>query len=309
MKKKDFGYYLNSLFMRIKIKEEYMRKYLPFIILINFIIISCSTTVFKTKDQLPTGMKFFDDKEQFSLIINEDWQGYPTCEYDETIKAKNIDKGLLGKKTNIIGYYNYEKTEKNPLKMNIYHPIICQDIFYVAEVDNYGYLFIKKEIADNLKFRQENADSISKDDAENKKAREFIEKLRYLERDLFYSVTFPTISYPLMVQTISRGANVNARNYYGETPLMILAQAGADQMINYLLQHGADINAKDKKGYTVLMRAIMSTKNNISTVKILVANGANVNIRDNELGGTAYDYAKFNKRTEIMLILRSAGAK
>lgn len=54
---------------------------------------------------------------------------------------------------------------------------------------------------------------------------------------------------------ISYGANVEAKNFRGTTPLMIAAGAGDISVVRYLIERGADVNARDNDGYTVLTYA------------------------------------------------------
>jgi ankyrin repeat protein len=48
---------------------------------------------------------------------------------------------------------------------------------------------------------------------------------------------------------------VNARNEYGETPLMLAAQEGNLDIAKALLNKGAEINAKDLDQYTAVSYA------------------------------------------------------
>ena len=51
---------------------------------------------------------------------------------------------------------------------------------------------------------------------------------------------------------ISHGADLNARNKYGETPLMSASYEGHAKVVGALLDAGADIKLKNDGGYTAL---------------------------------------------------------
>lgn len=73
----------------------------------------------------------------------------------------------------------------------------------------------------------------------------------------------------------SLGANTNATNNNGETPIHFLrwTRTNFKEMLNLLLKHGADINAKSKSGNTVLLNAVFQRKS-VNVLKQLVDNGA-----------------------------------
>ena len=84
---------------------------------------------------------------------------------------------------------------------------------------------------------------------------------------------------------------------------MYASANGHLEVVKYLLENGADINAKDSNwGYTVLIYAAEYV--NLETVQFLIENGADFNIKNNE-GKTALDLAKTE---EIKEVLRKAGA-
>ncbi len=72
------------------------------------------------------------------------------------------------------------------------------------------------------------------------------------------------------------------------------------------IQNGADVNAKNVYGYTVLMTAAQNTENP-EIIAILIKHGANVNAK-NKKGKTVWDYAKENPniyfRKDIYLKLK-----
>lgn len=119
---------------------------------------------------------------------------------------------------------------------------------------------------------------------------------------------------------IENGANVDAQDIDGVTPLMIAALDGCAETIKVLLDNKANVNKTDAKGRTALMHAVLSVsaKADISlshvspataaklkpavekglndyadvaeTVKLLLEAGADVSIKD-AAGKTARDYA------------------
>ena len=55
---------------------------------------------------------------------------------------------------------------------------------------------------------------------------------------------------------LARGADVNAANDLGETALHGAAQRGADTVVQFLADHGATLDAKNRRGRTPLDEAI-----------------------------------------------------
>jgi ankyrin repeat protein len=131
-------------------------------------------------------------------------------------------------------------------------------------------------------------------------------------------------------------ANVNARNRYGDTPIMTAAlnghldvvrklraqgadiepkgwtpliyaaTGGHDAIVTYLLDQGADINARSPNGTTALMMAVREARG--STFDLLVKRGADVGVR-NENGASALDWAVAANEKTMAETLRRAGAK
>src|SRR5579875_448163 len=58
-----------------------------------------------------------------------------------------------------------------------------------------------------------------------------------------------------VLDLISTGADVNAKNKWGETALMLAAQHGRAEAVKILIEAKADVNAKNKWGETALMFA------------------------------------------------------
>ncbi len=78
-----------------------------------------------------------------------------------------------------------------------------------------------------------------------------------------------------IVQDLCKELECNKKDRLGLTPLMIAAEQEADDMVQVLLRHGADVNAVDKDFESALFRA--SCCGRIETIKALVSNGADLN--------------------------------
>src|ERR1051326_7624685 len=94
---------------------------------------------------------------------------------------------------------------------------------------------------------------------------------------------------------LCRGADPNAKDESGETVLMSVLRYDSLETIKALLEAGADVKAVDKDRQTVLMRAARSdyrssTANRITLLKLLLARGANIHARDNA-GQTALHWS------------------
>jgi uncharacterized protein len=63
---------------------------------------------------------------------------------------------------------------------------------------------------------------------------------------------------------VEHGADMNARNQQGATPLMVAAGNGHVALVEWLLSNGADTGAFDNKGYTALAWAYSPTTMNVT---------------------------------------------
>lgn len=98
---------------------------------------------------------------------------------------------------------------------------------------------------------------------------------------------------------LSSGADVNARDNRGETPLYFAA-AGSRDLVKLLLANKADVNAQDNNGDTPLHEAAYTI--NKDTAELLIAHKADVNAKDN-YGDTPLLMAAINDPTDVAELL------
>ena len=93
-------------------------------------------------------------------------------------------------------------------------------------------------------------------------------------------------------QALTDGADPSAMDpQSGSTMLATAALMGHTEIVELLLEHGADVNTKSRDGGTALHAAAFLGR--IETVKFLLEKGADANLRSN-IGGTAMDGAKLD---------------
>ncbi|MGO8945458.1 MAG: ankyrin repeat domain-containing protein [Syntrophobacteraceae bacterium] len=99
---------------------------------------------------------------------------------------------------------------------------------------------------------------------------------------------------------LDEGADVNAKDSSGGTVLMLASRNGYKEVVQALLDKGADVNAENSDGGTALMDA--STNGHKEIVELLLARGANVNTED--IGGeTASSHASMKGHKGIVKLL------
>lgn len=116
-------------------------------------------------------------------------------------------------------------------------------------------------------------------------------------------------------KALKNGANINFTFKLGEvnlSPLHWAASQGQKEGIEYMLNHGADINAQASNGYTPLMYAA----NHLEAVEILLKHKADPSIATESDGTTALMIAAHggwgvnrDSSLEIVKLLVKSGAK
>lgn len=142
---------------------------------------------------------------------------------------------------------------------------------------------------------------------------------------------------------VQRGANVNLADQEGTTPLLMAVHHGDEQIVEFLLSQGAictadqdgrdvlhwaikgdgndvmallrlladrigddiDINARDRKGRTPLMRAVRAER--IDVVQFLLAEGAAIDLQDRD-GRTALQFARAAEESGMELLMTLLGS-
>lgn len=108
---------------------------------------------------------------------------------------------------------------------------------------------------------------------------------------------------------IKSGADVNAANRYGVTPLSLAAGNGNDRVLRLLIEAGANARAADaalREGRTTLMLAART--GNVTALKLLIEKGADVNAVESRTGTTALMWAALDNRADAVRALVAGGA-
>ena len=101
---------------------------------------------------------------------------------------------------------------------------------------------------------------------------------------------------------LDHGAQVNAKDEEGETALMRAVDRNEAEVVDGLLQAGADASVQNENGETLLMQA--ASLGNVEVARSLLARGADLNHSD-VLGNTAYIVAYENDQVAIQELLKT----
>lgn len=120
-----------------------------------------------------------------------------------------------------------------------------------------------------------------------------------LNNHLFHAVLSPDPATRIS-ELMRDGADINAKNTFGETPLHWAVCDGNTAIATLLIEKGANINAKNTFGDTPLHKAAYYRRPAIAT--LLIEKGANINTK-NTVGNTPLHRAVDKGYTEIATLL------
>lgn len=102
------------------------------------------------------------------------------------------------------------------------------------------------------------------------------------------------------------GVDINSKDREGKTPLMNAIYGKHPETANIFINKGADMNEQEINGWTALMFAAM--QGDLESVSNLIEAGADVNLKTND-GDTPLKRAKLLDHLQIIEVLVAAGAQ
>jgi len=104
----------------------------------------------------------------------------------------------------------------------------------------------------------------------------------------------------LVEYLVEHGVDINKENYFDKTPLFYACSSGNKELVDYLIENGADINKEDGHGETILFDACKS--GNEDTVRYLLEFGADIN-KENKENNTILVNAFFSQNDNLVKYL------
>ncbi len=100
---------------------------------------------------------------------------------------------------------------------------------------------------------------------------------------------------------LAKGSDIDKRDRYGQTALMLAARYGRAEVVRLLLEHGADLDVTAKYGLSALMLAVINGHTQVA--KQLIDAGANTQLCGSGAPGfagkTARDLAEIGGLTDL----------
>jgi ankyrin repeat protein len=102
------------------------------------------------------------------------------------------------------------------------------------------------------------------------------------------------------------GPSADFADFAGNTPLMYACAGGHLDVVEILLQSGANVEDHNENGHTPLMEA--ASAGYVNVAKVLLENGAGINTHSNEFKESALTLACYKGHLEMVRFLLAAGA-
>lgn len=130
-----------------------------------------------------------------------------------------------------------------------------------------------------------------------------------LQENLFWNALADG-NYKLVQNYLASGWNIDRRNQKGWNAIIIATFNHQYQIVEMLLENGADINSINQNGTSVLMYAKTKVlvNRNFDFLQYLIDRGANVNLIDQKNGYTVLDYVKVVGDIEMINFFKKNGA-
>ena len=133
---------------------------------------------------------------------------------------------------------------------------------------------------------------------------DILDKSEYNLTALMWAISTNSIESAKLI--IDKGANLEIKNKKGQTALHWAVLNKKIDFVQLLLEKGAKINAVDDTGTTPLMFSAYYKQADM--LKLLVEKGANVKLK-NKAKKSALSFANSNKMTDSVKLLKAKGAK
>lgn len=127
-----------------------------------------------------------------------------------------------------------------------------------------------------------------------------------LDDRLLFAIDSENLS--LLDSCLQHGADVNARDHFGATALILAVNKGNRALVEKLLDAGADVNLARSQYYKSTPLMETAPKNDTVIAKLLLEKGASVEPRDS-FGDTALNWAAYYGHQPLAKLLLDHGAR